>query len=810
MPYNDNQLDMLFKADEATRNAFLESVPEANRAELLQAVNDFKARKRPVPYDSSMDAGVGTTKPMEHPGMATRLIRYLTERERQKQQRIQSNPLKELVSRVGNAAMPYSLGGLYRTVTGEEKSPQALPDPTPAGMAKGITNVPLGIAKFGAEARDKYLPSIPSPADMVTAPFVQGRPMTGSFNREVLTPAIAARNKIYNSLFNPSATGEGAGEMIATGGVGMLPEGVRGASYLKSLLMNAGKGVVSGAAGAAMSPEEATGEEYWGLTYPKAVIGGTLGGGSALIAETLSPAAAKYMNATRRGEFKRPDPKLPPAPQSMEPQLPDAARAYEAEAAMFDIPTDASNLPGAPHYVNTLGKTLKDSTLMGLGEHVKAKSEAATRAGLRIAGTTEKVGRLAPFEELSKPSPGREATYNKLKEQLSKISNKSTPGELLKMQANIRLYNAKVDADRVAGGIASEADALGPMEMGGLLSKLNSIKNNYVEKYGEKANPSVLRSIDETISSLAGTSDKEVPTGLLDEFGWELTKTVAGEPPASFSRAKSVRSINNAELKRFTTGENALVSKEEAVPLTQVNEALEEAMRGHVAQKPDLSKRYESFLNQYKRTVVPFKNPEIAAALAETSKPQEVYSRIATALPEGQEGNKMLNAIVGLKGRKLMTSEWMNDVIRYSGAGNETTGRTVPTLADASRGLQNQVNPRRALERVNNTLRQLNTILPQGTPERQHIDAYFRVISRMPELASSPSAKLQWTDVWLRAPLSVTRGLLTSDKGKKFLLAANKFKNQAAFDKFVSENLPYVIGAQTSSDKLKTLLGGEE
>ena len=237
MPYNDNQLDMLFGADEATRNAFLESVPEANRAELLQAVNDFKARKRPIPYDSSMDAGAGTTKPMEHPGMGTRLIRYLTERERQKQQRIQSNPIRELVSEVGNAAMPYSIGGLYRTVTGEERSPQALPDPTLAGMAKGITNVPLGVAKLGAEARDKYLTSVPSPADMVTAPFVKG-PMEGSFNREVLTHTIAARNKIYNSLFNPSATGEGAGEMIATGGIGMLPEGVRGASYLKSLLMN--------------------------------------------------------------------------------------------------------------------------------------------------------------------------------------------------------------------------------------------------------------------------------------------------------------------------------------------------------------------------------------------------------------------------------------------------------------------------------------------------------------------------------------------------------------------------------------------
>ena len=809
MPYNDNQLDMLFKADEATRNAFLESVPEANRAELLQAVNEFKARKRPVQYDSSMDAGVGTTKPMEQPGMATRLIRYLTERERQKQQRIQSNPLKELVSRVGNAAMPYSLGGLYRTVTGEEKSPQALPDPTPAGMAKGITNVPLGIAKFGAEARDKYLPSVPSPADMVTAPFVQG-PMEGSFNREVLTPAIAARNKIYDSLFNPSATGEGAGEMIATGGIGMLPQGIRGASYLKSLLMNTGKGVVSGAAGAAMSPEEATGEEYWGLTYPKAVIGGTLGGWSAFLSEALSPAAAKYMNATKRGEFKRPDPKLPPAPQSMNPQLPDAARAYESEAAMFDIPTDASNLPGAPHYVLTLGKTLKDSAIMGLGEHVKLKSQAATNAGVRMAKTASNMARLAPFEDIRRPSPGREGAYGKLVESLDKVNNKTTPGELLKLQANIRLYNAKVDADSVSGQIASEADALGPMKLDDLLAKLESIKEGYVTKYGDKANQAVLNSIDNTISSLKGTADKEVPIGLLDEFGRDITRTAKGTPPASFSRAKSVRSVNNAELKRFTQGENALVSKEEAVPLTQANEAIEEAMGKHLEKSPELSERYTRFLNQYKRTVVPFKNPEIAAALAESGKPQEAVQRISSALPEGQEGLKMLDAIGGLKGRKIMSSEWLNDVIRYSGAGNETTGRTVPTLADASRGLQNQVNPRRALERVNNTLRQLNTVLPEGTPERKYIDAYFRVISRMPELASSPSSKLQWTDVWLRAPLTVTKGLLTSDKGKRFLLASSKFGNQAGFDKFVSENLPYVIGSQTSSDKLKTLLGGGE
>ena len=185
------------------------------------------------------------------------------------------------------------------------------------------------------------------------------------------------------------------------------------------------------------------------------------------------------MNATKRGKFKKPDPKLPPAPQSMEPQLPDAARAYEAEAAMFGIPTDASNLPGAPHYVTTLGKTLKDSAIMGLGEHVKAKSTAATKAGVRMAKTSSNMARLAPFEELRMPSPGRESAYDKLLEGLEKVNNKTTPGELLKLQANIRLYNAKVDADSVSGQIASEADALGPMKLDDLLGKLESIKKGY-------------------------------------------------------------------------------------------------------------------------------------------------------------------------------------------------------------------------------------------------------------------------------------------------------------------------------------------
>ena len=768
------------------------------------------AEGSPTPqFNSSMDAGVGSTRPMEQPSKLKQLFQYLTERERQKQQRLQANPVREIVRGVGNAAMPYSLGGITRTITGEETSPGFMPDPTPARIVKGVVNAPLGAAKFATEANERFLPGLPTPADIAVSPFTEG-PVQGSFNREILTPSIKGVNRVFDENFNPSITGEMIGETIATGGVAPLKTGIAASGRLKALLMGTGKGMASGGLGAAISPEEVSGEEYWERTTPKVIMGSTLGGGSTALGEILSPAIAKYMNATQRGGYQRPDPKLPPRPQRMEPQLPPEAERFEREAAMFDIPTDASNIPGAPHYVTTLGKTLKDSTIMGLGEHVKAKSQAATKAGVRLAKTAENMGRLAPFEKLSKPSPGREATYNKLQEQLAKIGNKSTPGELLKMQANIRLYNAKVDADRVAGGIASQADALGPMKMDDLMSKIGKIKADYIKKYGDKANQSVLRSIDDTVKSLQGTADKEIPTGLLDEFGRELTKTAKGAPPATFSRAKAVRSVNNAELKRFTTGENALVSKEEAVPLTQINEALEDAMRGHVKQNPELAARYDRFLNQYKRTVVPFKNPEIAAALAETSKPQEVYSRIATALPEGQEGQKMLDAIGGLKGRKLMTSEWLNDVIRYSGAGGEGAGRTTPTLADASRGLQNQVNPRRALERVNNTLRQLNTILPENTPERKHIDSYFRVISRMPELAGSPSSKLQWTDVWLRAPLTVTRGLLTSDKGKKFLLAASQFKNQAAFDKYVSENLPLVLGAQTSTDKLKSLLGSEK
>ena len=94
------------------------------------------AEGSPTPqFNSSMDAGVGSTRPMEQPSKLKQLFQYLTERERQKQQRLQANPVCEIVRGVGNAAMPYSLGGITRTITGEETSPGFMPDPTPARIA---------------------------------------------------------------------------------------------------------------------------------------------------------------------------------------------------------------------------------------------------------------------------------------------------------------------------------------------------------------------------------------------------------------------------------------------------------------------------------------------------------------------------------------------------------------------------------------------------------------------------------------------------------------------------------------------------
>jgi len=205
----------------------------------------------------------------------------------------QQHPIQSAISDIGNTPLmptPASLirqtgfglsdvginpnGGLGTTA---RTINEFAPDPTIAGAAKGLVDIPLAPAQFIAHLA----------------------------RSQAMDPAVNAVNAYYQKNFVPSKSGEMIGQtvpfIISSGATGLaeVPEAASALGKLGSYFTNILGGGVKGAAlSAGLTPETNVQNEsdYWNRKRGEAGMGAFTGGGISAVAPVLGYAANKVKN----------------------------------------------------------------------------------------------------------------------------------------------------------------------------------------------------------------------------------------------------------------------------------------------------------------------------------------------------------------------------------------------------------------------------------------------------------------------------------------------------------------------------------
>lgn len=215
-------------------------------------------------FDTSMDVGVGTNKPMASP----------------LQQRL-------AILKGYTPLGPAGVGGMaYRAITGK-KPPEWVPEPTAEGFTKGLSNLVTGPMRLQANLGQRL-------GDVTGIEFLKQK---YGIEADVAGKLAQDIEQIYRQQAQPSKTGEMLGESVPFLAMGPTSLGASIAPKLPSILRpvaRLGLGAAEGyGVSQAVNPQAQaqTRAEYEQAQAETGKMGAFLGGGGALAAELASPLA---------------------------------------------------------------------------------------------------------------------------------------------------------------------------------------------------------------------------------------------------------------------------------------------------------------------------------------------------------------------------------------------------------------------------------------------------------------------------------------------------------------------------------------
>lgn len=544
-------------------------------------------------------------------------LNAVKDRQMAKQKRLVDMPWsdvpQELMSTVGNMGINVmNPGTLVKNIRNQFTDKplgieKYLPDPTFAGVAKGLADIPVGTGQLMAHAGSAL--GIPGAQD----------------NAKAMDQAAKESQDYYNQNYDPSTTGELVGQslpFLATGGASggaQIPQKVN--SLLQALKIGgqrAGEGVLIGAM--QPDPQAATDNRYTGRAIGRAMGGATMGVAAPLVGQGLGYLGGKTADAlagTTLGNKMG-------IPTELKPQFAGAPEMFRDLQGRGEMPT-VGGVTGDPvllaEQARFQGNSPKMATYNQQGAQAALADAEGIASGFQGGVNTTNWKNLDQVKALALGNTPRSAKAREVLQMIqeSGVNNPSVS----QASGQLELLNHKIKADQLSNKLQAVADPLGDVphaqnisdSVGAVIDRMstNTASSLETRNFLQRIKGGIDR-------ALVDNAPKQGAT--IDPLTQEITFPRAQAAPQGdvqdikFGGLRGLLTEVNSKIKSLV-GSQVSPSNSELVPLQETASAIKGAMDDFAQQGPEkLQEAWSAFNNHYRANVVPYKDTRFGGALS--------------------------------------------------------------------------------------------------------------------------------------------------------------------------------------------------
>ena len=400
---------------------------------------------------------------------------------------------------------------------------------------------------------------------------------------------------------------------------------------------------------------------------------------------------------------------------------------------------------------------------------------------------------LADVQKAAAGTGKRTVAANSL---LDSINNAGTDAhDLVQTSAGLQAFREKMRMDQLfslrdelAQGV--NVDPSKPISvLDGFIKDANGVDGS---KWPQK--DAAIARLSQLRDNLANIT-KETPTGLLDESGNPITRTV--DTPNTFKAMAKTRSDLGDAISDYFTGTDAEIGKKGAGALQATKQAIDDAMSdaAQSSGKPALAQADKLARSEYSNYAGTFRDPTVVKAI-QTSDPDQVVQALTKA---GTDKAQRIFDALEPKGQAAFAQASWEDAIRQ--ATNKRTGDWIP--GNVSGGISDH-------------MKALGVTMPAGGQNAWRLNGINNLMQTLakvnPEQASALGQRItesamkatSLTDAVLKLLNTVKDGsvdmFFNNKAGKQFLYdAATAKPNSPAMFKLIQTNFPKVLAASAAS-----------
>ncbi len=356
------------------------------------------------------------------------------------------------------------------------------------------------------------------------------------------------------------------------------------------------------------------------------------------------------------------------------------ARAGKGISQAAQEVIDAGEKHGVPVYapdvstnpaVQATGKSLEEVPIIGMNSDRKVQMNAAQAAAQKVTDTLSEdmtntpYGGLTGLENIQEAAQGSGGRA-KAAQQILKDVNESGDdwNRIVQTSGNVKLFRAKLIADKKYGHVAQLADKYGDVDTGEISSSIGRMiaeQENSVIK-----NPQLLGTLREIKDGLTQKVPGEEASSILGANGLPIipeTPAMVGQKGLNYSDMLKFRSDLSSKISDYFTGANQAIGKKGAGALQAIKNDVDRTLNGFAqANGPELKTAWKNADNFYRGYVAPAKDRLLASSL-KNADPDTIYGKWIMRGDKKDRATRFYNSL-DEKGRAAIRYGMVSDAVQ--------------------------------------------------------------------------------------------------------------------------------------------------
>jgi hypothetical protein len=543
-----------------------------------------------------------------------------------------------------------------------------------------------------------------------------------------------------------------------------------------------GRAALTGAGMAVLQPETNT-DNYGATKVREAATGAILGPAGSLVGRGASKLVAKAVNASNG-------------------VLPSVAQRVADLSERYGVRTTAGDVSGSP-VMQKVETQAENVPFIGMGKFRAAQQQDVQGAAANLSDDMRQQLINTPFKgqaQLDKAAAAGDKKALALKQAIA--SSGDDWNTIIKTSGNVQAFRRKLMADQLYDRVGQLAQGAGDVPLTRTAGAIQSAKAELQKAaLSDPQAMKLVNELEENLGSKQYQMMRDTPQGKIGSTDggrtWEPAQSAKAD--TSFDGVRQLRSDLGSLISDYYQGKNAVTGSKGVGILQGIRNAIDDDLNSFAKNsgQPGLKQAWLRADTFYKNAVVPYKNTELAKALTDAPA-DEIFGKFIQA-GKGGRAQRFYDAL-DPKGQSA---------VRYGVVAN--------ALDDATSDAKGIFSPARFASTIRRTA-EANGVFFRGDAKAE-LDGFTKLmdhVTRAGQYAENPPTgqrAIPWiigalggnaamthpagaASVWGAA--KVAQVMLTSDAGKRFLLAASKVEpGTSAMSRLVDEissKIPAVAG----------------